>query len=222
MPVIVIASPKGGAGKSTTAVLLGTELAHAGATVTFLDCDPNGSLSLWAERAPLPEHITVLSDVGEADIIKTIRSHDRDGSVVIVDLEGVASRLVSRAISQADLVITPMRATTLDATIGVRALALIAEEEEALNRAIKHAVVFTMTRAIRSKQHSGIEQSLKEQGVDVIEPSLMERSAFSAFFEFGGDLRSMPEQGNMEGARENASGFASAVYQRLNAKEAAA
>lgn len=193
-----------------------------GATVTFLDCDPNGSLSLWAERAPLPEHITVLSDVGEADIIKTIRSHDRDGSVVIVDLEGVASRLVSRAISQADLVITPMRATTLDATIGVRALALIAEEEEALNRAIKHAVVFTMTRAIRSKQHSGIEQSLKEQGVDVIEPSLMERSAFSAFFEFGGDLRSMPEQGNMEGARENASGFASAVYQRLNAKEAAA
>lgn len=160
--------------------------------------------------------------MGEADIIKTIRSHDRDGSVVIVDLEGVASRLVSRAISQADLVITPMRATTLDATIGVRALALIAEEEEALNRAIKHAVVFTMTRAIRSKQHSGIEQSLKEQGVDVIEPSLMERSAFSAFFEFGGDLRSMPEQGNMEGARENASGFASAVYQRLNAKEAAA
>lgn len=214
--------PRAAPGKSTTAVLLGTELAHAGATVTFLDCDPNGSLSLWAERAPLPEHITVLSDVGEADIIKTIRSHDRDGSVVIVDLEGVASRLVSRAISQADLVITPMRATTLDATIGVRALALIAEEEEALNRAIKHAVVFTMTRAIRSKQHSGIEQSLKEQGVDVIEPSLMERSAFSAFFEFGGDLRSMPEQGNMEGARENASGFASAVYQRLNAKEAAA
>lgn len=199
MPVIVIASPKGGAGKSTTAVLLGTELAHAGADVTFLDCDPNGSLTLWAGRAPLPERITVLSDVGEADIIKTIRNHDRDGSVVIVDLEGVASRLVSRAISQADLVITPMRATTLDATIGVRALSLIAEEEEALDRSLRHAVVFTMTRAIRSKQHTGIEQSLSEQGVDVIEPSLMERAAFSAFFEFGGDLRSMPAQGRHGG-----------------------
>lgn len=222
MPVIVIASPKGGAGKSTTAVLLGTELAHAGADVTFLDCDPNGSLTLWAGRAPLPERITVLSDVGEADIIKTIRNHDRDGSVVIVDLEGVASRLVSRAISQADLVITPMRATTLDATIGVRALSLIAEEEEALDRSLRHAVVFTMTRAIRSKQHTGIEQSLSEQGVDVIEPSLMERAAFSAFFEFGGDLRSMPAQGRMEGALENASAFAQAVYQRLSAQEAAA
>lgn len=222
MPVIVIASPKGGAGKSTTAVLLGTELAHAGAHVTFLDCDPNGSLSLWADRAELPARIEVLADIGEGEIIKTIRKHDQDGSVVIVDLEGVASRLVSRAISQADLVITPMRATTLDATIGVRALGLIAEEEEALGRSIKHAVVFTMTRAIRSKQHAGIEQSLQDQGVDVIEPSLMERSAFSAFFEFGGDLRSMPAQGRMEGALENAQSFAQAVYQRLSAKEAVA
>lgn len=222
MPVIVIASPKGGAGKSTTAVLLGTELAHAGAHVTFLDCDPNGSLSLWAERGALPPRITVLSDVGESEIIKTIRAHDQDGSVVIVDLEGVASRLVSRAISQADLVITPMRATTLDATIGVRALALIAEEEEQLGRDIRHAVVFTMTRAIRSKQHNGIEESLKGQGVDVIDPSLMERAAFSALFEFGGDLRSMPAQGRMEGAFENASAFAQAVYHRLGAKEAAA
>lgn len=221
MPVIVIASPKGGAGKSTTAVLLGTELAHAGADVSMLDCDPNGSVTLWSERAALPPRIRVLSDVNEAGIIKTIRTHDTDGSVVIVDLEGVASRLVSRAISQADLVITPMRATTLDATIGVRALSLIGEEEEALGRDIRHAVVFTMTRAIRSKQHTGIEESLKEQGVDIIEPALMERAAFSALFEFGGDLRGMPAQGRMEGALQNASEFAQAVYARLCAEEAA-
>ncbi len=221
MPVIVIASPKGGAGKSTTAVLLGTELAYAGATVTMLDCDPNGSLTLWSQRGAIPPRISVLPDVGEADIIKTIRAHDTDGSVVIVDLEGVASRLVSRAISQADLVITPMRATTLDATIGVRALQLIAEEEEALGRNISHAVVFTMTRAIRSKQHSGIEESLRGQGVDIIEPALMERAAFSALFEFGGDLHTMPAQGRMEGAIENAGGFAQAVYSRLTQEAAA-
>lgn len=215
MPTIVIASPKGGAGKSTAAVLLATELAHAGARVTLLDCDPNRSVTLWASQAPLPARVNVLSDIGESDIVRTIRAHDRDGHVVVVDLEGVASRLVSRAISQADLVITPMRATTLDATIGVRALALIAEEEEALDRRIPHAVVFTMTRAVRSKQHSGIEQSLKGQGVDIIEPALMERAAFSALFEFGGDLRSMPAQGRMEGAIENAGAFARSVYDRL-------
>lgn len=215
MPVVTVASPKGGAGKSTSVVLLGTELANAGASVTLLDCDPNHSIALWAGRAPLPERISVLSGVSESDIVRTIKQQDADGRVVIVDLEGVASRLVSRAISQADLVLTPMRATTLDATIGVRALALVAEEEEALGRSIRHAVVFTMTRAIRSKQHSAIEASLKDQGVDVIEPPLMERAAFSALFEFGGDLRTMPAQGRMDSAIENASAFAQEVYKRL-------
>jgi chromosome partitioning protein len=215
MPVVTVASPKGGAGKSTSVVLLGTELANAGASVTLLDCDPNHSIALWASRAPLPERISVLSGVSESDIVRTIKQQDADGRVVIVDLEGVASRLVSRAISQADLVLTPMRATTLDATIGVRALALVAEEEEALGRSIRHAVVFTMTRAIRSKQHSAIEASLKDQGVDVIEPPLMERAAFSALFEFGGDLRTMPAQGRMDSAIENASAFAQEVYKRL-------
>ncbi len=219
MPTIVIASPKGGAGKSTAATILGTELAHAGAMVTMLDCDPNKSLSLWAERRPLPPRIRVLSDVGEGELVRTIKRHGLDGEIVIVDLEGIASRLVSRAISQADLVITPMRATTLDATVGVRALQLIHEEEEALDRAIPHAVVFTMTRAVRSRQHSGIESSLRDQGVDLIEPALMERTAFSALFEFGGDLRTMPAQGNMVAAIENAEGFARAVYARLAAEE---
>ena len=166
MPTIVVASPKGGAGKSTTAVLLGTELARAGVDVTFLDCDPNRSLTVWADRGTLPDRVSVLSDVGEAEIVRTIKSADADGKVVIVDLEGVASRLVSRAISQADLVLTPMRATTLDATIGARALALVAEEEETLDRPIAHAVVFTMTKAILSKPHKSIAASLIGQGVD--------------------------------------------------------
>lgn len=215
MPTVVIASPKGGSGKSTTAVLLGTELARAGATVTLIDADPNRSLSLWADRAPLPARIVLVDDVTEGSIVRTIRRHDHDGSVVVVDLEGIASRLVSRAISQADLVITPMRATTLDATIGARAIGLVAEEEEALDRRIAHAVVFTMTRAIRPRGHAAIERSLRDQGVDVIAPALMERTAFAALFTFGGDLTTIPPQGNQAAAIDNAEKFAEAVYGRL-------
>jgi len=215
MPVIVVASSKGGAGKSTAAILLGTELAHAGARVTMLDCDPNHSLTLWAGKGTRPANIETVTDVTESTIVKLIKQHDHDGRIVVVDLEGVASRMVSRAISQADLVLIPMRATILDATVGARSLALIAEEEEALGRRIPHAVVFTMTRAIRSKQQNGIEGSLLDQGIDVIDPPLMERAAFSALFEFGGNLRDMPAQGNMEAAIENAAAFAQAVYRRL-------
>ncbi len=181
----------------------------------MLDCDPNHSLSLWASKGTVPKNIETVTDVTESSVVKIIKQHDDDGRVVVVDLEGVASRMVSRAISQADLVLIPMRATILDATIGARSLALIAEEEESLGRDIAHAVVFTMTRAIRSKQQNGIEASFRDQGIRIIEPSLMERAAFSALFEFGGDLRSIPSQGNMEGAAENALAFAQAVYKQL-------
>lgn len=130
MPVIVMASPKGGVGKSTCAVLLASEFARMGADVTVLDCDPNKShpvgISWRTFRCDLEERRWSLRDRTDYP------SSDGDGKIVIVDLEGVASQLVSRAISQADLVIVPMQPTALDAEIGSEALALVREEEEAL------------------------------------------------------------------------------------------
>ena len=45
MPTIVFASPRAGAGKSTSAVVLATELAGQGASVTIIDADPNKPVS---------------------------------------------------------------------------------------------------------------------------------------------------------------------------------
>ncbi|MFC6463381.1 ParA family protein [Paracoccus aerius] len=141
-----MASPKGGVGKSTCAVLLASEFARMGVEVTVMDCDPNKSLSRWASRG-VPKGIVLRSDIGRSEIVPMIRRADGDGRIVIVDLEGVASQLVSRAISQADLVLVPMQPTALDAEIGSEALALVREEEEALGRTIRHAVVLTKTSA---------------------------------------------------------------------------
>jgi len=58
MPTIVFASPKGGVGKSTAAVLLATELAGFGAGVTMIDADPNKPLSMWARRPGKPNNLT--------------------------------------------------------------------------------------------------------------------------------------------------------------------
>ena len=65
MPIIVFASSKGGAGKSTSAVLLATALAEGGATITLIDADPNRPVSKWATRAEIPAKMTVIADVRE-------------------------------------------------------------------------------------------------------------------------------------------------------------
>jgi chromosome partitioning protein len=221
MPVIVLASPKGGVGKSTCTVLLASEFARMGADVTVLDCDPNKSLTRWASHG-LPKGVTLHSDIGRSEVVATIKNADGDGKIVIVDLEGVASQLVSRAISQADLVIVPMQPTALDAEIGSEALALVREEEEALNRTIKHAVVLTKTSAaVKSRVQKELENQLRGAGIDMIEPSLVARAAFSELFVHGGDLTSMmnnPEivtGGKVDKALLNAAAFTEAVYERL-------
>lgn len=221
MPVIVMASPKGGVGKSTCAVLLASEFARMGAEVTVLDCDPNKSLTRWASHGT-PKGVTLLSEIGRAEIVSTIRGADGDGRIVVVDLEGVASQLVSRAISQADLVIVPMQPTALDAEIGSEALALVREEEEALGRKIRHAVVLTKTSAaVKSRVQKELEEQLRGAGIDVIEPSLVARAAFSEIFAYGFDLTAMMQDpkmvtgGKVDMAITNAQGFAEAVYERL-------
>ena len=221
MPVIVIASPKGGVGKSTCAVLLATEFARLGAQVTAIDCDPNRSLSRWADRG-IPTGISVHGSVTKSDIVPLIKRSDGDGRIVVVDLEGVASQLVSRAVSQADLVIVPMQPTALDAEIGSEALALVREEEESLGRTIPHAAVLTKTgAAMKTRVQKELEGNLKEAGVDLIEPSLVSRSAFSEIFAYGFDLQTMMEDpsvstgGKIDKALENARSFTEAVYERL-------
>jgi chromosome partitioning protein len=73
MPTIVFASPKGGVGKSTSAVLLATELAVRGVDVTIIDADPNRPVSRWAKRPNKPPSLTVVADVTQETIIPRSR-----------------------------------------------------------------------------------------------------------------------------------------------------
>ncbi len=116
MPTIVFASPKGGAGKSTSAVVLATELAGRGATVAVIDADPNRPLSRWATRPGKPESLTVVAGVTEDTVLDEIDQAARQAAFVVVDLEGTASLMVGYAISRADLVIVPTQGSLLDAT----------------------------------------------------------------------------------------------------------
>ena len=110
----------------------------------------------------------------------------------------------------------------MDAEIGSEALALVREEEEALSRTIRHAVVLTKTSAaVTSRVQKELENQLRGAGIDMIEPSLVARAAFSELFAYGGDLTSMlnnPEVvtgGKVDKALLNAKAFTEAVYERL-------
>ena len=72
MPTVVFASPKGGVGKSTAAVLLATELASHGGSVTMIDADPTGRSANGPSRPGKASETHVIATTTEESIIDTI------------------------------------------------------------------------------------------------------------------------------------------------------
>jgi chromosome partitioning protein len=224
MPVITLASPKGGVGKSTAAVILATQLAESGASVTIIDADPNKPVSRWAARPGKPTNLTLVDHVTEQTIIRAIDDAARKTAFVIVDLEGTASMMVVYAISRADLVIIPTSASLLDAVEAVSAVQLVQRQEEAFRIKIPSAVLFTKTSAaIRTRTLTSIEDELAQNEVPIFSVRLHEREAFRSIFSFGGTLSNLDPKNvrNIPAAVENAEAFAAEVVNMLLTKRTA-
>lgn len=222
MPVMCFASPKGGCGKSTAALILATTLAERGAAVTIIDADPNRPVAKWARRPGKPETLKVISDVTEKTIIDVIEQEARKAAFVIVDLEGTASRMIPYAMSRSDLVIVPTRGSVLEAVEAVAAIREVKEQEKAFRVRIPSAILFTCTSAaIRPRTLLSIEAEFRQNSIPVFKVRIHDREAFRALFSYGGTLSSLgPDQvRNISGAIENARAFAAEVIAMLKVNE---
>ena len=217
MPVIVTASSKGGAGKSTLTLVLAQALDAMGATVTVIDADPNRPLVRW-RAGKSASTVEVVGDVTESTIIKVIRENSVQRQFVLVDLEGTANRLVSRAITQADLVLIPLQASALDSNEASRAVGLIQEEEEALEgRIIPYRIIMTRTNPlITTKIESGIYKALADADISLMKTRLHERQAYKAIFVRRQALNELDNTINgLDGAVENAERLAGEVVELI-------
>ncbi len=223
MPVIVTASSKGGAGKSTLTLVLAQALDAMGATVTIIDADPNRPILRWRGGSS-DSSVQVVGDVTESNIIKLIREHSTTRQFVLVDLEGTANRLVSRAIMQADLVLIPLQASALDSNEAGRAVGLIKEEEEALEgRVIPFRIIMTRTNPqITTKIEAGIYRALAHGRIPLMNTRLHERQAYKAIFVQRTALAELGENVNgLEAAKANAERLAEEVVELITTQSRA-
>ena len=220
MPIIAFANPKGGCGKTTTALLLATELAGRGASVTVVDADPERWITQWGKLGRVPAGLRIVNEVSEDTIVEVIDQAARRDQFVIVDLEGTASLMVANAIGMADLVLIPLQGSSMDARGGAKTVRLIRNQERLARRRIQHAVVLTRTSAaVISRSLRNVQQQLEEAGVGFFDTTIVERAAFRDVFDYGGSLADLDPKvvSNVERARENARAFAGEVLARLRA-----
>src|SRR5271163_2004304 len=221
MPTIAFVSPKGGAGKTTSAFLLSTALAKL-YDVTIIDADPNHPIQTWAAGGNTPERLTIISDVDEETIIERIEDAASKTPIVVVDLEGTASKTVIYAISQADFVVIPTQGSQLDANEASRAIRVVLQSEKMTGRAKPYAVLLTRTSPlIRTRGLAHIQNGLIGAGIPVLETELNERDAFKAIFSFQQTLDGLnaSEVPNLDKAKTNIDDLAREILTRLEAEE---
>jgi len=104
---IVVASLKGGVGKSTAAVYLAAVAAERGHDpVVLVDADRQASAAVWLEERPV-DGVEVIEAPSERTLKRALATN---GGVTIVDTPPGDERLSHSAIAEADSVVVPTRA----------------------------------------------------------------------------------------------------------------
>jgi chromosome partitioning protein len=111
MPVVVVANPKGGVGKSTLATNIAGYFASRGHTVMLGDSDRQQSSRLWLGLRPQAARPIASWDVGDDRIAKLPKGTTH---VVLDTPAGVHGKALKQVVEIADKVVVPLQPSIFD------------------------------------------------------------------------------------------------------------
>lgn len=169
MRVIVLASQKGGSGKTTLAGHLAVQAELSGAgPVALIDTDPQGSLAKWwnAREAETPAFVGARFDSLQSDI-EALRM--QGFKMVFIDTPPAVTKAISHVVSFADLVVMPTRPSPHD----LRAVGATVEIAAAHNKAMVFVInaataraKITAEAAVALSQHGTVAPVMLNHRVD--------------------------------------------------------
>lgn len=225
MPNIAFISPKGGAGKTTAALLLSLGLAERGARVALIDSDPNKPLLHWSSLPNRPAAISVHPAPTVQDIRDAVReAKRRDPDWFIVDTEGSERGAMVFAALRFDLALTPVAGSQLDLREAIKAARMVEAFGKRAGAPLEHRAFLTRVPAmLRPRTLKSVVAELRAAEVKMLPTGLVEKEAFRALFALGGDFEALEAEGvwGVEAARQNTASFVGDILELVAQSEAA-
>jgi chromosome partitioning protein len=220
VPTIAFVSTKGGVGKTTSALLLALGLAERGLSVSVVDSDPNLPLRAWSALPGRPESIGLFHAPSFQDLPGELRQAKDAAEWVVVDTEGGAPRMGGMAIANADLVITPLAASQLDAREARKVARMVADIAKREGRPIPLVCLFARTPPAGRRSFQEVRAELEATGLPALQTALSDKEAFRALFSKGGALRGLQRHkvSGVAAARELVEAFTEEVAAQVGAR----
>lgn len=170
MQVLVLASQKGGSGKSTIAASLAVAAWQAGERVVVVDMDPQASLAEWGKLREPGGIVFRAVAAGALDRWITETRKVPAVSLVIIDTAGTFGPEVDTALRHADLCLVPVRPSAFD----LRAAGPTVDRLRSLNRPF--AFVLNGTNPVTQARTADAIAALEVGGA--VAPPIAERTDF--------------------------------------------
>ena len=199
VPIISLASTKGGVGKTTMAYVLATELArrleyenaHSAngyppngevrsprGRVTCIDTDPNRTLSQIL-RLTDDKLITCIESDGD-QLLTDLRHALVDSALVVIDLEGTANQAMLYAAGKSDLVLVPAQPSRFDVVEAVKTVGVVRKAADLVGREIAHRVVLSRTPVLRQRVADHSRSQFVRADLPLLPVELVQRAAFQS------------------------------------------
>jgi chromosome partitioning protein len=176
VPVLTIASSKGGPGKTTVAMLLAGSLADEGLRVVALDADPTQAFARWAANTYEGSAFESHAEADETRLAHLIDSTAANADVVIVDTAGFGNRAAAVAMTSADGVLVPALSGEADVTEAEKTIRLAEGLARAARREIPTAVLLNRVRRTQLARH--VAQEIETARLPRLETSLSDLVAY--------------------------------------------